>query len=518
MKPTKTRMLFLANFILAILFSVKSTSLFSQVTGCKDPMANNYNSSATINDGSCTYNPTSYNPVVKVNPMNAVLLESSGLQMAGDFLWSFNDGGGAPAIYNIDTLSSQLFQTVTLGGATNVDWEDIAFDGTYFYVGDFGNNYGGRSDLKIYKFPLSAIPVDYNANPTVTIPSNLIEIISFTYSDQPQPTVPTGSPYTTNFDCEAMIIDNGKIHLFTKNWVDINTTHYEINSLIAGTYVATPLETLPTNYVVTAADKAPGKDIIALLGYQSGNHHMHLLSDYSGGNYFNGNKRTIDLQSAFTMGQAEGITFRSASYGYISNERVVPISVNQKLFSFNVADFIPLYVLPVTLKSFTGNTVNGANKIAWSFNDPVENLQVEYSSNGIDFSILKTYNNSATGLHYNKPLYPVNYYRISWHQNNGAIQYSNIINIKNNVPRTISKFILKKNGELTFSLSGNSTGNYSFKLSGSDGKVLSQISEQSYVPGFNKIYISKKTILNDFVYLTAYSNKQQTTIFLQVEK
>ena len=149
-----------AKIILAVLLLIESTTLFSQVPGCKDPLANNYNSAATINDGSCTYNITTYTPPIKVNPISDTLIESSGLQMAGNFLWSFNDGGGAAAIYRIDTLSSNILQTVNLGGATNVDWEDIAFDGANFYVGDFGNNANGaRTDLKIYKFPLSAIPI-----------------------------------------------------------------------------------------------------------------------------------------------------------------------------------------------------------------------------------------------------------------------------------------------------------------------------------------------------------------------
>lgn len=149
----KNHILFLAKIIFAILILVKSTPSYSQVQGCKDPIANNYNSAATINDGSCMYNPTAYTPPIKVDPINAILIESSGLQMAGDFLWSFNDGSGAAAIYRIDTLSSNILQTVNLGAAANVDWEDIAFDGTYFYVGDFGNNANGaRTDLKIYKF------------------------------------------------------------------------------------------------------------------------------------------------------------------------------------------------------------------------------------------------------------------------------------------------------------------------------------------------------------------------------
>ncbi len=353
---------------LVVFFLLRSYGSYSQVYGCTDPNANNYNASATANNGSCTYNTTSYTPPVKVDPISDTLIESSGLQMAGGFLWSLNDGLHPASIYRIDTLTNTIFQTVTLYGATNMDWEEISFDGTYFYIGDFGNNgNGARNDLKIYKFPFSAIPQDYVANPRVIIPAEKIEIINFTYSDQPQPPVATSSN-NTKFDCEAFIIDGGKIHLFSKNWIDINTTHYVINGITAGTYVATPVETLASGYLVTAASKA-GNGVIALLGYQASgfyNHYMYLLSDYSGGNYFNGNKRRIDMSNVFVMGQAEGITFRNGAYGYISNEQVSALSINQKLRSFDVRNFIPPAFVPA-LYTFTGNG-NWNTSTNWSNN------------------------------------------------------------------------------------------------------------------------------------------------------
>ncbi|MEP7163307.1 MAG: hypothetical protein ABI741_01370 [Ferruginibacter sp.] len=333
---------------------------YNQVPGCTDPMANNFNSLATVNDGSCTYNNTSYTPPVKVDPVNSILAETSGLEWAGNSLWTFNDSGGEPAIYRIDTLSNTILQKVSLQGASNTDWEDIAFDGFYFYIGDFGNNSNGaRTDLKIYKFPFSAIPEPV-ANPDVTIAAADISIINFIYSDQPQPPVPSAAN-STKFDCEAMIVDDGKIHLFSKNWVDLNATHYVIGSVMAGTYIAMPLETLATNFLVTAADKSVGNKVVALLGYQVtglANHFMFLLSGYTGGYYFNGNKRKLDLPNVTVMGQAEGICFKNGHYGYISNERVmrtiggIPLTFTQKLRSFDIRNFVSN--VPVTY-IFTGN-------------------------------------------------------------------------------------------------------------------------------------------------------------------
>lgn len=328
--------------LLCLLFFFCSLNAYSQVPGCTDPLANNFNAIASVNDGRCTYNSTSYTPPQKVNRLNDTLVENSGLQWAGNSLWSFNDGGGAAAIYRIDTLSNAIHQRVYLQGATNIDWEDIAFDGTYFYIGDVGNNANGaRTDLTIYKFSLAAIP-DYETNPVVTIPANEISRIHFTYSDQPQPPVATGSNYTA-FDCEAILIDEGKIHLFTKNWINLSSTHYVIPSIDPGNYAAMPLETLPTNYLVTGADKAMGNKVVTLLGYQNTGtalHFMHLLSGYSGGYYFNGNKRKIDLPNVISMGQAEGICFRNGYYGYISNEKFVQLNIYQQLKAFDIRSFV----------------------------------------------------------------------------------------------------------------------------------------------------------------------------------
>ena len=349
MLSKKIRLSFLYNSITCLLLITLSVlQAHSQVPGCTDPLANNFNPAATINNGSCTYNTTTYTPPLKVDPISDTLIETSGLQWAANYLWSFNDGGGAAAIYRIDTLTNALLQRVYLQGADNIDWEDITFDGTYFYIGDFGNNANGaRTDLKIYKFPLSAIP-DHMINPVVTIPASLISIINFSYSNQPQPPQPTGSN-TTKFDCEAMIVDEGKIHLFTKNWIELNCTHYIIDNIVAGTYNAMPVETLATDFLVTAADKSIGNKVVVLLGYQNSgaaSHFLYLLSGYTADNYFSGNKRRIDLPDVTVMGQAEGICFKNGYYGYISSEKFVriiggfPFTVAQKLRAFDIRNYV----------------------------------------------------------------------------------------------------------------------------------------------------------------------------------
>ncbi|HEY1022312.1 MAG TPA: hypothetical protein VGE06_08355 [Flavisolibacter sp.] len=337
----------IASISFLFFFLLQAATVSAQVSGCTDPAALNYNPSATSNDGSCTYPAITYSPPVKIDPLAAVLEESSGLQWAGGSLWSFNDGGNAAVLFRMDTASPKILQTVMLEGATNEDWEDIAFDGTHLYIGDFGNNGGNRKDLKIYRFPLEIIP-DSEREKSFRVPSKNIEVICFRYADQSQPPVGSGIN-RTKFDCEAMLVADGKIHLFTKNWVENNTTHYVIDNVSEGDYIARPLETLATNYLVTAADQLPGTDTVVLIGYQvsgTGAHFMHLLTGFKEGLYFNGNKRRIDLPSVAEIGQVEGITFRSGSYGYISNEKFertmfgLTLSVPPKLRLFQIYEMV----------------------------------------------------------------------------------------------------------------------------------------------------------------------------------
>lgn len=360
------------NIVLFLLFIHACMSSFSQVQGCTDPLANNYNATAESNNGSCTYNNVTYTPAIKVDPISDSLIESSGLRMAGGYLWSFNDRGGKACLYRIDSSSNTIQQRVILNGITNTDWEEIDFDGSFFYIGDFGNNQtGGRTDLRIYKFPFSAIHLN---NAVDTIDAAAIELIQFIYADQPQPAQPSGYN-NTKFDCEAMIVFNHQVHLFSKNWVDNSSTHYVIDGITRGTYIAAAMETLSTGFLVTAADKVQGQNIIALLGYQNsgaGNHFLYILSDYKADSFFTGNKRLINLPNATVMGQSEGICFRTGKYGYLSNEKFVQtigpftINVNQKLRSFDISSYTGSYFTQYTFTG-SGNWSDAAN---WKYHLP----------------------------------------------------------------------------------------------------------------------------------------------------
>jgi hypothetical protein len=51
-------------FILMML--IPGAALIAQIRGCTDNSAVNYNASATINDGSCLYNPSNIKPMASL--------------------------------------------------------------------------------------------------------------------------------------------------------------------------------------------------------------------------------------------------------------------------------------------------------------------------------------------------------------------------------------------------------------------------------------------------------------------
>lgn len=120
--------------------------------------------------------------------------ETSGLIFFNNRLITHNDSGNTAQLFELDTISGAINRTVTVSNATNVDWEDIAQDDSYIYVGDFGNNNGNRTDLKIYRISKT----DYEASTSV-----IADIINFSYADQIDF---TSNPNNTNWDAEGLVV------------------------------------------------------------------------------------------------------------------------------------------------------------------------------------------------------------------------------------------------------------------------------------------------------------------------
>ncbi len=307
--------------IILIIFSF-ATEAISQTYGCTDPNANNYDPQATQNNGSCTYDPTTYNPPVFFN-LPSQLEETSGIIFYAGGIWSHNDSGGEPEIYKIDTVTGQIIQTITLQNATNIDWEDIAQDDEYIYVGDFGNNAGNRDDLKIYIIDKDDIPVTVNTSVSV-------EIINFEYSDQEDF---SKSMRNNNFDCEAMIVKGEKVFLFSKNWLNSETKLYKLPKE-AGDYTAQLIDNFNVEGLITGADINIEKNEVTLIGYknQVWIPFVWLLFDYDGNDFFSGNKRRIELPYIISS-QTEGICYYNEKKTFISAEKTQTFP--QRIFKLN---------------------------------------------------------------------------------------------------------------------------------------------------------------------------------------
>jgi hypothetical protein len=259
-----------------------------------------------------SYAQTRMAPVLKATFSDA-LTESSGLVLAGGKLWTHNDGGEANTLFSVDTVTGRILQTVYVDGYPNTDWEDITADERYLYVGDFGNNGGTRTDLKILRIDRSQIGND-------TIVHVHAEAISFAYDDQ----LTFEKSKTHNFDCESVCAIGDSLYLFTKNRGDLQTRVYGLPKK-PGSYRIKPYTSFAANGLITGADYDPVRKELVLIGYLKGHENPFIwyLSGFSSTLFFSGNKQRIELGDG-TEWQTEGICFRSPGNLYISSEKSGP--------------------------------------------------------------------------------------------------------------------------------------------------------------------------------------------------
>ena len=314
-----------------LFFSTFSVIKLIAQLGCTDSQANNYNASATINDGSCTYSASSIS-VIASQTLNIAIKETSGLIKFGNLIYTHNDDTDLN-LYALDTITGAITQTHSLPAVVNTDWEEISQDSNYVYIGDFGNNVSGnRTDLHILK--ISKISLLTN--------SPVVDTIYFSYSNQTNYTAT--STNNTDFDCEAFIVTTDSIYLFTKQWVSNGTSIYSLPKQ-KGSYVANLKATLNVQGLVTGATLLQNKKIIALCGYSSFiQPFIYLLYDYTGNNFVNGNKRKISISLPYYP--TEGITTTNGIKYYLSNERYIngPLNNPQQLHILDLSSFLSTYI------------------------------------------------------------------------------------------------------------------------------------------------------------------------------
>jgi hypothetical protein len=323
-------------FVFLVCLSVLSVlKLNAQLTGCTDPLALNYNAAAQLNDGSCSYPTTSVN-VTNSLDLPASLQESSGLIYYNNAIWTHNDNSDLK-LYQLNPNDASQIATQTILNCNNTDWEEITQDANFIYVGDFGNNSSGnRTDLHILRI----------AKNSLFTSSLSVDTIWFTYSNQTDFSATSGN--NTNFDCEAFIVSSDSIYLFTKQWLNQQSTIYVLPKL-PGTYSAQLKATIPVNGLITGANFQEEKRLITLIGY-SGllQPFLYLLYDFQGTNFESGNKRKVGLNLPFH--QTEGITSENGIDYYVSNEYFSNafVATPQKLHTLNLSNFLQPYINSLT--------------------------------------------------------------------------------------------------------------------------------------------------------------------------
>ena len=145
----------------------------------------------------------------KSTVLSEELKEISGIHYINDtLLVAHNDGGNGPFLYFIHPNSGKILKRVVVKGVKNTDWEDIALEGKFLYIGDFGNNANKRKNLSIIRVSWKEALMNDTVNS---------EVMTFEYSDQ---IAFPPEKKALNFDAECIAFADGYLWIFTKNRTD----------------------------------------------------------------------------------------------------------------------------------------------------------------------------------------------------------------------------------------------------------------------------------------------------------
>ncbi|MBV0932102.1 hypothetical protein [Marinobacterium weihaiense] len=209
--------------------------------------------------GGCASSPASVPGadlrVQRLGLIDDVVNETSGLAEYGGYVWTHNDSGGGARVYALDPDTASLRATYTLQDALNIDWEELAQDDRHLHVLDCGDNLGYRRWRQVYSVGWQ----DLDAAGGTSVPSMLTE---FRFADAR----PTQGAYKHDNDCEAAAMVEGRLWIFSKNWIDQATRLYRV-SLDGGRHALIAEAEFAVGGQITAADYDPVRAELALLGY-----------------------------------------------------------------------------------------------------------------------------------------------------------------------------------------------------------------------------------------------------------
>ena len=183
-----------------------------------------------------------------------------------DVYWMQNDSGDEPRIYAVrrdgSVYESDRYPDspgVLIGGAINVDWEDIAVDASgLVIVADVGNNGNDRRDLVLY-YVFEPAP---NAGRTTAFRKVFVR-----YPEQRAFPAPNNA---FNYDAEAMFTLGDVVYLCTKNRSDTKTQIYRVGKAAEDGVVDLQLvEEFDVRGRATGADASADGRRVAVLTYDA---------------------------------------------------------------------------------------------------------------------------------------------------------------------------------------------------------------------------------------------------------
>jgi hypothetical protein len=274
-------------------------------------------------------------PAILIDKLSDKVDETSGLIYFRGSIWTLNDSGGKPQIYRLDNKTGKVIQVITIKNVKNVDFEDLTHDDNFIYIGDFGNNFGNRKDLSIYKIAKKDIPEKKD----ISLKS---ERIKFDYADQKSYQKKNRK---NNFDCESVMSFGDKLYLFTKNWVNAKTRVYSVPKE-AGKYSLKVVDEFPVDGLITAAEYDAKSGTLSLLGYKDFMPFLWVFWDFQKDDFFGGEKRRYNLESIHGA-QTEGVCFNGNGDVLISCEQ----------------SYFPQRLYTIPLKSLTSDNLHSSSDL-----------------------------------------------------------------------------------------------------------------------------------------------------------
>lgn len=254
--------------------------------------------------------------------------ENSGMIRYKDRLLFINDSKNEARVFVCDTLTGSVVHACAILDAHNRDWEDLAVDTSYLYIGDLGNNSGRRGVYTVYRVPLQCV---------VSQKTCRAESITFECGDQKDF---SGPPHQHNFDFEALAVCSDSLLVFSKNWGDLKSRLYVLPKN-PGHYRLLPRLTLNVNGLITGADYLETEKMLILCGYN--------LSPGSTENF-------IIVWKNFSLPLASGVSFRRWAVSGIplrQTEGIVALSAGRLWIShegrFKKGSRIPPGILEIRL-------------------------------------------------------------------------------------------------------------------------------------------------------------------------